>query len=34
LGVRSFFHSILPVLNFLWPVMIVFLILIFLMKVK
>ena len=33
-GVRSFFHSILPVLNFLWPVMIVFLILIFLMKVK
>jgi len=33
-GVRSFFHSILLVLNFLWPVMIVFLILIFLMKVK
>ena len=33
-GIRSFILSILPVLNFFWPVMIIFLILIFLMKVK
>ena len=33
-GLMSFFLSILPVLNFLWPVMIIFLLLIFLMRVK
>jgi len=33
-GIRSFILSILPVLNFFWPVMIISLILIFLMKVK
>jgi hypothetical protein len=33
-GLITFFHSILPVLNFLWPIMIVFLLLIFLMRVK
>jgi len=33
-GLKSFLLSILPVLNFLWPVMIIFLLLIFLMRVK
>jgi hypothetical protein len=33
-GLKSFFLSILSVLNFFWPVMIIFLILIFLMRVK
>lgn len=33
-GIKSFFLSILPVLNFLWPVLIIFLLLIFLMRVK
>jgi len=33
-GLMSFFLSILPVLNFLWPVLIIFLLLIFLMRVK
>ena len=33
-GIRSFILSILPVLNFFWPVIIISLILIFLMKVK
>lgn len=34
LAMRSFFHSILPVLQFLWPVLIIFLILIFMMRVR
>jgi len=33
-GVKSFFLSILSVLNLFWPVMIIFLVLIFLMRVK
>jgi hypothetical protein len=33
-GVVTFVHSFLPVLNFLWPMLIVFLLLIFLMRVK
>ena len=33
-GIKSFFLSILPVLNFLWPVLIIFLLLIFVMRVK
>lgn len=34
LAVRSFFFSLLPVLEFLWPVLIILLILFFLMRVK
>lgn len=33
-GLKSFFLSILPVLNTFWPVLIIFLFLIFLMRVK
>ena len=33
-GIKSFFISILPVMNFLWPVVIVFIILVFIMKVR
>lgn len=33
-GLRTFFLSILPVLNFLWPVLIIYLVLILIMKVK
>jgi hypothetical protein len=33
-GIRTFIHSFLPVLSFLWPILIVFLLLIFLMRVK
>jgi hypothetical protein len=33
-GLKSFFLSILPVLNTFWPVLIIFLLLIFLMRVK
>lgn len=33
-GVKTFFLSIVPVLNYLWPVLIVFIILVFIMKVK
>jgi len=33
-GVITFLHSFLPVLSFLWPMLIVFLLLIFLMRVK
>jgi hypothetical protein len=33
-GVVTFVHSFLPVLNFLWPMLIVFLLLIILMRVK
>lgn len=34
LAVKSFFLALLPVLNFLWPVLIILFILIFLMRVK
>lgn len=33
-GISTFIHSFLPVLSFLWPMLIVFLLLIFLMRVK
>ncbi len=33
-GIKTFIHSFLPVLSFLWPMLIVFLLLIFLMRVK
>ncbi|HEY6435415.1 MAG TPA: hypothetical protein VIY47_02415 [Ignavibacteriaceae bacterium] len=33
-NISSFFLSVLPVINFFWPVMIIFLFLIFLMRVK
>ena len=34
LAIKSFFYSLLPVLEFLWPVIIILLILFFLMRVK